>query len=98
MGNSAYKNANYKSAFKLYSRGLELCPEDHPERVILLSNRAQVAGEGSRSRGQGNELHSRQEQLVLHQVLITAQAFHLALRDIATALMIDPLHEKTLLR
>ena len=72
VGNSAYKNANYKTAFKLYSRGLEHCPENHPEKVILLSNRAQV--------------------------LITAQAFHLALRDINEALAIDPLHEKTLLR
>ena len=42
VGNSAYKNANYKTAFKLYSRGLEHCPENHPEKVILLSNRAQV--------------------------------------------------------
>ena len=72
VGNSAYKNANYKTAFKLYSRGLEHCPENHPEKVILLSNRAQV--------------------------LITGQAFHLALRDINEALAIDPLHEKTLLR
>lgn len=72
VGNSAYKNANYKTAFKLYSRGLEHCPENHPEKVILLSNRAQV--------------------------LIIAQAFHLALRDINEALAIDPLHEKTLLR
>ena len=72
VGNSAYKNTNYKTAFKLYSRGLELCPDNHPEKVILLSNRAQV--------------------------LITGQAFHLAMRDINEALAIDPLHEKTLLR
>ena len=32
------------------------------------------------------------------QVLITAQAFNLALRDIQPALEIDPCHEKTLLR
>lgn len=31
-------------------------------------------------------------------MLITGQAFHLAMRDINEALAIDPLHEKTLLR
>ena len=42
VGNNAFKNKNYKSAFNLYSRGLELCPDNHPLKVILLSNRAQV--------------------------------------------------------
>ena len=42
VGNKAYKNNNFKSAFKLYSRGIELCPDNHPQLVILLSNRAQV--------------------------------------------------------
>ena len=42
VGNTAYKNNNYKSAFKLYSRGIELAPDNHPQLVILLSNRAQV--------------------------------------------------------
>merc|ERR1712242_665315 len=45
-----YKNNNYKSAFKLYSRGIELAPDN------------------------------------------------LALRDIERALLIDPVHEKTVLR
>ena len=35
---------------------------------------------------------------MLFQVLITAGAFNLALRDIAPALEIDPLHSKTVLR
>jgi len=72
VGNTAYKNKNYKSAFKFYSRGIDLCPVNHPEMVILYSNRAQV--------------------------LITAKAFNLALRDVNMALAIDPLHEKTILR
>jgi len=72
VGNTAYKNKNYKSAFKFYSRGIDLCPANHPESVILYSNRAQV--------------------------LITAKAFNLALRDVNKALGIDPLHEKTILR
>jgi len=42
VGNKSYKNNNFKSAFKLYSRGIELCPENHPQLAILLSNRAQV--------------------------------------------------------
>ena len=42
VGNNAFKNKNYKSAFNLYSRGLELCPDNHPQKVILLSNRSQV--------------------------------------------------------
>ena len=42
VGNKSYKNNNFKSAFKLYSRGIELCPDNHPQLVILLSNRAQV--------------------------------------------------------
>ena len=42
VGNTAYKNNNYKSAFKLYSRGIELCPDQHPQLMVLLSNRAQV--------------------------------------------------------
>ena len=42
VGNNAFKNKNYKSAFNLYSRGLELCPDNHPQKVILLSNRAQI--------------------------------------------------------
>ena len=42
VGNTSYKNNNYKSAFKLYSRGIELCPDNHPQLVILYSNRAQV--------------------------------------------------------
>ena len=42
VGNTAFKNNNYKSAFNLYSRGLELCPDNHHQKVILLSNRAQV--------------------------------------------------------
>ena len=42
VGNNAFKNKNYKSAFNLYTRGLELCPDNHPQKVILLSNRAQV--------------------------------------------------------
>ena len=54
VGNNAFKNKNFKSAFNLYSRGLELCPDNHPQKVILLSNRAQV--------------------------LISARAYHLALR------------------
>jgi len=72
VGNTAYKNKNYKSAFKFYSRGIDLCPVNHPESVILHSNRAQV--------------------------LITAKAFNLALRDVNKALDIDPVHEKTILR
>ena len=32
------------------------------------------------------------------QVLITAKAFSLALRDVNRALDIDPIHEKTILR
>jgi len=72
VGNTAYKNKNYKSAFKFYSRGIDLCPDNHPESVILHSNRAQV--------------------------LITAKAFNLALRDVNKALDIDPVHEKTILR
>ena len=72
VGNTAYKNKNFKSAFKFYSRGIDLCPSNHPEIVILYSNRAQV--------------------------LITAKAFNLALRDVNIALEIDPLHEKTILR
>ena len=42
VGNNAYKNNNFKSAFKLYSRGIELCPDNHPQLVILHSNRAPV--------------------------------------------------------
>ena len=42
VGNNAFKNKNYKSAFNLYSRGIELCPDNHPQKVILLSNRAQI--------------------------------------------------------
>jgi len=72
VGNNAFKNKNYKSAFKLYSRGIDLCPNNHPQLVILYSNRAQV--------------------------LITAKAHNLALRDIEAALAIDPIHEKTILR
>eukprot|EP00092_Neocalanus_flemingeri_P105693 GFUD01135498.1.p1 GENE.GFUD01135498.1~~GFUD01135498.1.p1 ORF type:complete len:616 (+),score=152.19 GFUD01135498.1:39-1850(+) len=72
VGNTAYKNKNYKSAFKFYSRGIDLCPANHAEMVILYSNRAQV--------------------------LITAKAFNLALRDVNRALDIDPVHEKTILR
>lgn len=72
VGNTAYKNKNYKSAFKFYSRGIDLCPANHAESVILYSNRAQV--------------------------LITAKAFNLALRDVNRTLDIDPLHEKTILR
>jgi len=40
VGNTAYKNKNYKSAFKFYSRGIDFCPVNHPESVILYSNRA----------------------------------------------------------
>ena len=72
VGNNAYKNSNYKTAFQLYSRGIHLCPDNHPQLVILLSNRAQV--------------------------LITARAHNLALRDIDRALNIDPGHDKTILR
>ena len=42
VGNNAFKNNNFKSAFKLYSRGIDLCPNNHPQLVILYSNRAQV--------------------------------------------------------
>ena len=31
-----------RTTFKLYSRGIGLCPADHPELVALLSNRAQA--------------------------------------------------------
>ena len=31
VDNTAYKIKNYMSAFKLYSRGIGLCPPEHPE-------------------------------------------------------------------
>jgi len=71
-GNESFKNSNFKSAFVSYSKGLEMCPENHAEKITLLSNRAQV--------------------------LITAKAYNLALRDCRDSLKLDPTHEKTLLR